>query len=72
MEMKIVRRIACVVVCFLLIGAFVLLGQKKDIGSCIEYKCDVKNLQLSTTIEIDKEGEKFQHQRINFFRNENN
>lgn len=68
MEMKIVRRIACVVVCFLLIGAFVLLGQKKDIGSCIEYKCDVKNLRLSTTIEIDKEDEKFAKVSGNVFK----
>ena len=34
-------------------------GSKKDIGPCTEYKCDVKNLRLSTTIEIDKEGENF-------------
>ncbi|MCI8618082.1 MAG: hypothetical protein HFJ60_07630 [Clostridia bacterium] len=59
MEMKVVRRIVCVVVFFLLIGAFVLSGSKKDIGPCTEYKCDVKNLRLSTTIEIDKEGENF-------------
>lgn len=31
----------------------------KDIGTCTEYKCDVKNLRLATTIEIDKEGEDF-------------
>lgn len=58
--MKVVRRIVCVVVvCFLLIGVFVLSGSKKDIVPCTEYKCDVKNLRLSTTIEIDKEGENF-------------
>ena len=60
LEMKVVRRLVCVVVvCFLLIGVFVLSGSKKDIGPCTEYKCDVKNLRLSTTIEIDKEGENF-------------
>lgn len=59
MEMKVVRRIACVAVCFLLIGAFVLSGSKKDIGPCTEYECDVKNFRLSTTIEIDKENEDF-------------
>lgn len=32
---------------------------KKDIGACTEYKCDVKNFKLSTTIDILKENENF-------------
>lgn len=57
--MKVARNIICVVVCFLLIVAFISSGFGKDIGPCTEYKCDVKNFRLSTAIEIDKNGEKF-------------
>lgn len=61
MKKKVIRIMTCVVVVIcLLVGAVaVLTGNKKDIGTCTEYKCDVKNLRLSTTIEIDKEGKDF-------------
>lgn len=63
---------------FIIIGVCVLIGsvlalvfsnnEKKDIGTCTEYKCDVKNLRLSTTIEIDKEDEDFVKVSGNIFR----
>lgn len=68
MKKKIVRIMIFVVVVCLLIGAFVLSGHKKNIGNCTEYKCDVKNLRLSTTIEIDKENEYFATVKGNIFR----
>lgn len=46
---------------------FLLTGNKKDIGTCTEYQCDVKNLRLSTTIEIDKENEDFVSVKGNIF-----
>lgn len=67
MKRKVIR-IAAGVVIVSLIGAFVLSGNKKDIGICTEYKCDVKNLRLSTTIEIDKEGEDFAKVSGNIFK----
>lgn len=68
MKKKAIRVIAIVGVVCLLIGTFVLSGHKKDIGSCTEYECDVKNLRLSTTIEIDKENEDFARVKGNIFR----
>lgn len=56
-----------VVALILLILVFFLTGNKKDIGSCTEYQCDVKNLRLSTTIEIDKENEDFASIKGNIF-----
>lgn len=51
-----------------IIALFIILsGTKRDIGECTEYKCDVKNLRLATTIEIDKEGEEFVKVRGNIF-----
>lgn len=50
-----------------LILVFFLTGNKKDIGTCTEYQCDVKNLRLSTTIEIDKENEDFASIKGNIF-----
>lgn len=67
MEKKVIRIMACVVVIGLLIGAFMLLGHKKDIGPCTEYQCDVKMFRLSTTIEIDKEDEDFAKVSGNIF-----
>lgn len=49
------------------ISVFLLTGNKKDIGTCTEYQCDVKNLRLSTTIEIDKENEDFVSIKGNIF-----
>lgn len=56
---NVIRIIIFIGVICLLIGAVVLSGVKKDIGPCTEYECDVKNLRLSTTIEINKENEDF-------------
>ena len=67
MKKKVIRGMTCVGIC-LLVGAFVLSGHKKDIGNCTEYKCDVKNLRLSTTIEIDKENEDFAKVSGNIFK----
>lgn len=58
MKMKVIR-IIVVAICLLVGAVVVLSGEKKDIGPCTEYECDVKNLRLSTTIEIDKENEDF-------------
>lgn len=49
------------------ISVFLLTGIKKDIGTCTEYQCDVKNLRLSTTIKIDKENEDFVSIKGNIF-----
>lgn len=51
--------VACVAVICVLIGAWLCLGLKGDIGPCTEYKCDVKNFRLATTIEISKDGNYF-------------
>lgn len=52
--------VVVILVCF-------LTENKKDIGTCTEYKCDVKNLQVATTIEIDKENEDFVSVKGNVF-----
>ncbi len=57
MKKDMIRIMIIVGVIAILVGAFVLLGNKKDIGPCTEYKCDVKNLHLATTIDIYKEKE---------------
>lgn len=49
------------------ISIFLLTGSKKDIGTCTEYQCDVKNLRLSTSIEIEKENEDFVSIKGNIF-----
>jgi hypothetical protein len=64
MEKKTIRNISYVGICLLIvvivsIVAFVHSCSKKDIGPCIEYKCDVKVINLATTIEIDKQNEDF-------------
>lgn len=48
------------------ISLFLLMGSKKSIEAT-EYQCDVKNLRLSTTIEIDKENEDFASIKGNIF-----
>ncbi len=68
MREKVIRRVACVVVICVLIGIFIASGLKSNIGTCTEYKCDVKNLRLSTTIEIDKENEDFAKVKGNIFK----
>lgn len=68
MNKKVIRSIISVVVIvfILLVGA--ASGKKSHIGPCTEYKCDVKNLRLSTTIEIDKEDEYFAKVKGNILR----
>lgn len=69
MSKKVIRIMILVgVVSILLIGAFVLFGNKKDIGPCTEYKCDVKNLHLATTIDIYKEEKAFAKVKGNIFK----
>ena len=53
----IIRGIILIGVISAIVVVFVLLGNKKEIGSCTEYQCDVKNLHLATTIDIYKEEE---------------
>ncbi len=50
-----------------IILVILLTGNKRAIGTCTEYQCDVKNLRLSTTIEIDKENEDFASIKGNIF-----
>lgn len=67
--MRRMRRNGALKVIVILMAVFLVVGTAiaivvtpltlKDIGSCTEYQCDVKNLRLATTIEIDKEGEDF-------------
>lgn len=62
-----------IVVAVLAVILFILLGgiftsKKNNIGPCTEYQCDVKNLRLSTTIEIDKEDEYFAKVKGNILR----
>lgn len=52
---------------FILLGG-IFISKKSDIGPCTEYQCDVKNLRLSTTIEIDKEDEYFAKVKGNILR----
>ena len=59
MKKSIIRIIACVGIICVFLVAFIISDNKEDIGPCIEYKCDVKNLRLETTIEIKKEDKDF-------------
>lgn len=68
MKNKVMRIMVLAGVIIVLIGAFVLFGNKKDIGPCTEYKCDVKNLHLATTIDIDKEEKAFAKVKGNIFK----
>lgn len=66
---KNIRNIAILVIICIIVSTIAVASiHRKDIGECIEYKCDVKNLRLSTTIEIDKEGERFAKVSGNIFR----
>lgn len=72
MRIRIARRnivgiVIATVVVLSIVALFIFSGNKKEIGECTEYKCDVKNLRLATTIEIDKEGESFVEVRGNIF-----
>lgn len=70
MKRKNVVRIVVAIIMVLVIGGlFAYIFIKPEIGPCTEYKCDVKVLfKLSTTIEIDKEGESFANVSGNIFK----
>ena len=60
--------LAGAVVVAVLLGIVIHSIIRADIGPHTEYQCDVKNLRLSTTIEIDKEGEDFATVKGNIFK----
>ena len=62
------RRIIVIGVVGVLILAFAFSGNKEFEGPYTEYKCDVKNFHLSTTIEINKEDEEFVKVKGNIFK----
>ncbi len=68
MKKQMIRIMVIVAVVAMLAGTFVLLGTKKDIGSCTEYKCDVKNLHLATTIDIYKDKEQIARVKGDIFK----
>lgn len=69
MKKKVMRILVLVgVLLVVMIGAFVFFGHKKNIGPCTEYKCDVKNLHVGTTIDIYKEDEKIGKVKGNAFK----
>lgn len=47
------------VVAIIVIVIALFSNHKADMGTCTNYKCDVKNFKLSTTINISKEDENF-------------
>ena len=51
------RIILVVLICLFLLGG--LLTNKQKMSDYTKYKCDVKSLRLSTTINIDKDNEEF-------------
>lgn len=68
MERRIAKRIVFGIVAVILLGLVIHSIMKKDIGACTEYHCDVKSLNWSTTINIEKEGEHFATVKGNLFR----
>ncbi len=66
---KVVRIAVAIIIALIIGGLFVYVFIRPDMGPCTEYKCDVKVLfKLSTTIEIDKEGEEFAKISGNIFK----
>ena len=59
MKKRVIVIAACIVIVCLLSVMLFSLGSKGDIGPCTEYKCNVKNFRLATTIEISKDGNYF-------------
>lgn len=51
----------------LMVMAFIFSGKEDFEGPHTEYSCDVKNFQLSTTVEIEKENEDFAKVSGNIF-----
>lgn len=69
MKRKNVVRIAVALIIVLVIGVIAYSFIRPNIGPCTEYKCDVKVLfKLSTSIEIEKEGEPFAKVSGNIFK----
>lgn len=68
MKKRVIVIVACVIVVCLLSVMLFSLGSKGDIGPCTEYKCDVKNFRLATTIEISKDGKYFSEVAGNLFK----
>lgn len=67
-ETKTTGRTIIVGLVALLLIIFVLSGSGSFKGPHTEYKCDVKNLRLSTTIKIEKENEDFAKVKGNIFK----
>lgn len=59
MKRGFIRNLICGILLVVIVGIALFFNNKADIGECINYKCDVKNFRLSTTINISKEGENF-------------
>lgn len=61
------RIILVVLICLFLLGGL-LLSNKQKMSDYTEYKCDVKSLRLSTTIDIDKDNKEFVKVKGNIFK----
>lgn len=59
MKKEAVRNLILGVLFVIIIGVVVFSNYKVDMENCTNYKCDVKNFKLSTTINISKENENF-------------
>lgn len=71
--MKIIGRkrivlIVTITISVIAVTAFILSDNSEAEGPHTEYQCDVKNISLSTKIDIDKEGENFVKVRGNIFK----
>lgn len=54
-----IRNLICGMLFVVIIVIALFSNHKADMETCTNYKCDVKNLKLSTTINISKEDENF-------------
>ena len=59
MKKEAIRNLICGILFVVIIGVALFSNHKADIGDSTNYKCDVKNFRLSTTINILKENEDF-------------
>lgn len=60
------RIILVVLICLFLLGGL-SSANKQKMSDYTEYKCDVKSLRMSTTIDIDKDNEEFVKVKGNIF-----
>lgn len=60
------RIILVVLICLFLLGGL-SSANKQKMSDYAEYKCDVKSLRMSTTIDIDKDNEEFVKVKGNIF-----